>query len=141
MVARVGGRDIHWRPTVPVIPAKAVVDRIAAAETAGDDLALTIAIVDYLALVVHPDSAGDFADVLLSTVDPIDAADLARLYVWVCAEHERRNTPPPEPKAAPTLPPPADPSAPTARRTSLDELGRILGRIDPTAPAAVIGGT
>lgn len=132
MVARVGGRDIHWRPTVPVIPAKAIVERIAAAEASGNDLALTVAVVDYLAIVVHPDSAEDLADVILSTADPIDAADLARLYVWVCAEHERRNTP--EPKAAPALPPPADPAAPAARRTSLDELQSILGRRAPGRP-------
>lgn len=128
LVARLGGRDLRFHPMPPIVPSKAAIDRIGEAETTGDDLAVTMAVIDWLTVVVHPASADDLASVLLSTDDPISAHDLAELYLWLCGTYAERAKPA-EPAPAFRLPPQADPTAPPARRTSLDQLQSITGRV------------
>lgn len=128
MVARIGGRDIRFHPNAPLVPTKTAADQITAAEGSTDPLALTVAVLNYLQVVVHPDSADDFAEVILSTDDPIGAEDISDLYLWVCGEYVRRSTPPPEDLKLPAPATPPQRPTPAARRTSLEELSAITSR-------------
>jgi hypothetical protein len=116
VVARLAGTDITFRPALSAAGTAEAVNRIT---SAGDEAAQVVAIIGFLVDACTDEDRDRFAGILLNTADPITAADLADLYVWLCGQYAARATPA---EAEPT----PHPRKPT---TSLDDLRRLTSTL------------